>query len=408
MRKILEQNLRTQPLSEHASNLLRRLKGLGQEQTTTIRTQRRIGIFGWSFIICVIVPTLIAGMYLAFVASRLYVSEARFAVRTAVDFNSNSALGTTALSFISTLSSTSATIQDAFIVSDYIKSRTIIEDLGGKDVVHAIYSRSDIDWLSRLGDSLPIEKIWKYWKRKVSIIIDTPTGIITLETYAFKPEDAKRLAELIVERSELLVNQISERSRNDALRRAEAEVELAQQRLTRAREAMLTFRNKFSLLDPRLSTSTIGATIQQLLRDKSKLESDAASVRGSMSSESPTLQILNARIANIDSQIADLRGQLTSQTQNSALSEQIAGYEERQLQVQFSEKIYAIAEATYVKAREEQAKQQLYLVTIVRPSLPEEDMYPRRVIDTSLVFAVCLILWSMVSLVVATIRDHME
>jgi capsule polysaccharide export protein KpsE/RkpR len=63
---------------------------------------------------------------------------------------------------------------------------------------------------------------------------------------------------------------------------------------------------------------------------------------------------------------------------------------------------------SYEKAREEQQKQQLYLVTIVRPTLPEEAIYPRRVIGTAIVFAVLLVLWSMIALIVGLIRDHME
>jgi capsular polysaccharide transport system permease protein len=299
-------------------------------------------------------------------------------------------------------------MQDAFIVSDYIKSRTIIEDIGGKDVIHNIYSRPDIDWLSRLPAFQTIEKIWKYWKAMVDVTIDTPTGIITLQTSAFTPVDAKTLADMILRRSELLVNQISERSRSDALRRAENDVQLAQERLRVAREELLRYRNRTNVLDPEQSARSIGDIIAKLYLEKVKLENEMASVSGSVSPDSPTSQITRARVANLDKQIAALRDKLTSDTQNSALSDQISGYEESQLKVQFAEKLYAITQASYEKAREEQEKQQLYIVTIVRPTLPEEATYPRRVTDTAIVFAVLLVLWSMVSLVVGLIRDHME
>ena len=396
---------KTSSAADLIPRLLRRLTVVRDDDVITVRDTRRPGVLGWSFIICVVTPTLIAAIYLTMLATRQYVAEARFAVRTAVEINT----GANALSAIAaTFGSSNSTMQDAFIVSDYIRSRTIIEDLGGKEVVHQIYSRPEVDWFSRLPSSRTFEKLWKYWKSMVDVTIDTPTGIITLQASAFTPEDAKKLANSILSRSELLVNQISERSRTDALRHAENEVQLAQERVRVAREELLRFRNRTNVLDPEQSARSIGEMITQLYLDKVKLENDMASVSGSMSPDSPTSQIARARIANLDKQIAALRDQLTSERQNSALSDQISGYEESQLKVQFAEKLYAITQASYEKAREEQQKQQLYLVTIVRPTLPEEAIYPRRVIGTAIVFAVLLVLWSMIALIVGLIRDHME
>jgi capsular polysaccharide transport system permease protein len=395
------------PASELIPRLLRRLAALRNDEIITVRSGRRPGVLGWSFIIAVLAPTFIAALYLALIASRQYVAEARFAIRTGVEINSggaNSALGAIASSF----GSANSTMQDAYIVSDYIRSRTIIEDIGGKDIVHKIYSRADVDWFSRLPSSRTIEKIWKYWKGKIEVTIDTPTGIITLETSAFTQEDAKTLADLILLRSEALVNQISERSRTDALRRAENEVQLAQERLRIARAELLVYRNRTNVLDPEQAAKSIGDIIAKLYLEKVKIETDMASVSGSVSANSPTAQIARARIANLEKEIAALQSKLTSEQKNTALSDQISGYEETQLKVQFAEKLYAITQASYEKAREEQEKQQLYLVTIVRPSLPEEATYPRRVVDIAIVFAVLLVLWSMISLVVALIRDHME
>ena len=393
--------------SELIPRLLQRLAALRDDQVITVRTSRRPGVLGWSFIILVIAPTLIAAAYLSVLASRQYVAEARFAIRTAVEINAGTA--SNALSAIAaSIGSSNSTMQDAFIVSDYIRSRTIIEDIGGKDIIHKIYSRPDVDWFSRLPASQTIEKIWKYWKAMIDVTIDTPTGIITLQTSAFTPADANDLANMILRRSELLVNQISERSRSDALRRSESEVQLAQERLRVARAELLRYRNRTNVLDPEQSARSIGDIIAKLYLEKVKLENEMASVSGSVSPDSPTSQIARARIANLDKEIAALQDKLTSERQNSALSDQISGYEESQLKVQFAEKLYAITQASYEKAREEQEKQQLYLVPIVRPTLPDEATYPRRLIDTAIVFSVLLVLWSMISLVVGLIRDHME
>jgi capsule polysaccharide export protein KpsE/RkpR len=39
--------------------------------------------------------------------------------------------------------------------------------------------------------------------------------------------------------------------------------------------------------------------------------------------------------------------------------------------------------------------------------LPEEAYYPRIIATPAVVFAVCAVLWSMIALLIASIRDHM-
>lgn len=370
-------------------------------------TLRRLGALRLSFLACVILPVLIALTYLAGFASKQYVSEAKFAVRRAVETKMPAILEGLPAALSTLGGGASSTIQDAFIVTDYIRSRTIIEDLGGKDVLHAIYSRPEADWWSRLGNSLPLEKVWKYWRNRVTPRIDTQSGIVTVEVMAYSAEDARRLAEMIVQRSETLINEISERSRRDALLRAEKEVTLAQERLRKAREALLVFRNQNSAIDPVANATSLTSTVAELMSDKIKLENDRASLVGIVSAESPVKRQLDARIGDLNAQIARLRNELTSQKSGTAISGQIAGYEGLQLETQFTEKLYSVAQSAYEQARAEQDKQQLYLAAIVKPTTPEEAYYPRILATTSVVFTVCFVFWSMFALLFASIRDHM-
>jgi capsular polysaccharide transport system permease protein len=301
---------------------------------------------------------------------------------------------------------TSSSNQDIFIVADYIRSRTIIDDVGGEQFLKGIYARDDVDWLSRLSRSASLEKVWKYWKTMATADIDTPSGVITLDVRAFSPGDAHRLAELILTRSETLVNEMSERMRQDALKRAQGEVKLAEDRLKKARADLLSFRNKTNLIDPMLSAQSISDTIAKLTQERVTLENNRATL-GVAGANSPTVRVLNAQIAAVDQQITDLKKQLTNKDQDSAISGRLADYENLQLEVKFAEKLYSIAVDGYDAARRELDKQQLYLVRVDQPNLPDRASYPRILIGTLTVFAGCMILWSMITLLVASVRDHM-
>jgi capsular polysaccharide transport system permease protein len=401
---------------EKGRSLINRLRFLptelaDQNKPVDIQTLSRfhLSFFAWSFFLCVILPAFGSALYFAFIASDEYVSEAHFTVRTASE--NNSSIVGDAIAKLSTSIGIGgvgqSTTQDVFIVADYIRSRSIIEDMGGKQTLFQIYSRPNADWLSRLNPSSSLEKVWKYWNRKISAIIDTPSGIILLEVRAFTPEDAHHIADLILTKSEALINDISERSRRDALIRAEGEVRLGEDRLRKARAELLEFRNNTKLIDPMLNAKSISETIGKLTQNRILLENNRAVLGNALASGSPVERVLTDQINALNEQIANLKNQLTSQNQNTTISSQISGYENLQLEVQFAEKLYSIAQSGYERARVEQEKQQLYLVTIDKPSTADKALYPRIFLDSTAIFAACFILWSMVTLMAASVRDHM-
>jgi capsular polysaccharide transport system permease protein len=361
---------------------------------------------GWTtFLLFVVIPTLLVGFYFCFIASREFIAEARFVIRNANPSPIPQAAGD-AMSLVRMLGASSGGTQDAFVVTNYIKGRTIIGDLGGKVRMEELYSRPNIDWWSRLAPESSFEDIWKYWRHKVTAIIDTRSGIITLEVRAFTREDANQVAKEIVALGERLVNEISERSRRDALTRAETELHDAQVRLHESRDQLLNFRNQQQLLDPQMSAQSIGDTLNQLVREKVELENDLATVAGLTSSNAPNQLLLRSRISNVDKQIADFRAKLAGNKLDTALSTQLATYENLQLQVRFMERLYEIAEAAYEKSRQELESQQLYVVMVVRPTMPERAIYPRRILNTLLTFVWSFVLWSIFALAIAGIRDH--
>ena len=373
-----------------------------------VRFRSRMGLFGWSFVVCVLVPSIIATVYFCFIKSNEYVSEAKFTVRTASQ--NKSGLITDTNSPVASMGmglGSRTTSQDIYIVADYIRSRSVIEDIGGKDLLFKLYSRQDIDWLSRLRPSSSLERVWKHWQHKVTPLVDTPSGVITLEVRAYTPADAHQLAKLIIAKSEALVNEISERSRSDALMRAGNEVNRAEERLRRAQLALLNFRNEARSVDPSLSAQSIGDTLQKLIQQKIALETNRDSLQKSVDQNAPAIRVLTAQIDSIDKQINTLKNSLTGHEIGNVISEQLATYENLQIEAQFSDKLYSIAQASYEKARQEQEKQQLYLVTIERPSEPQEATYPKIFVFSATTLAGFFITWSMLTLMVATVRDHM-
>lgn len=360
-----------------------------------------------SFIIVVALPTLLFWLYAFFWQSERYVAEMRLTVRASQQEKKSMS---DAASMIGKMmggggGGNSAT-QDAFMVLNYVKSRAIVADLGGRPYMEKKFARPRVDYFSRLDVGANLEDLWKYWLGHVSASVDTMSGILTTRVDAFEPQDALDMAKDIVRLSEDLVNKITLRNRRDALSRAELEVSLSRQKLADAREKTLQFRNKNVLIDPGARATSLGELIGRLTQERIDIVNALSTFSSSLSGDAPSQRIQRNRLAAIDQQIADLKKKLADAQGDDTVSAQIATYERLKLDEQFAEKLYMIAQTSYQHARQELEKQQLYLITIVHPSLPESATYPKVAANTTLVFFGLLVAWAVVSLLIASIEDH--
>ncbi|MEH6477956.1 MAG: hypothetical protein V7727_19855, partial [Sneathiella sp.] len=189
------------------------------------QTKRRRYLL-WSFVICVLVPTLIGAYYYSLVASDRYVSGTGFAVR-----GLDSGGGADLFGAFTGLVNTGSTTSDSYIVLKYLQTRDVIERLQEDFDLLGAYNSGDIDFLSRLNTEEEIEDIVEYWDRVTTTTFDPTSGIITFDVEAFTPQDAETIATLVSRYTKELVNVLSKQARQDTVRYAENEVRHAEERL---------------------------------------------------------------------------------------------------------------------------------------------------------------------------------
>ncbi len=353
----------------------------------------------------VVVPTLAAGLYYGFMASDVYISEAKFAVRGAGEKLPSSS--STALAMFNSITSMNSN-QEAYVLASYIQSTPLIEKMEKQVGVREVFSRPDIDPLSRLLADAPAERLRRYWDKMVVASIDNLSGVVSLEVRAFRPQDALAIAQAILVESEKLVNDISRRKRTDTVAFARDEVARAEKRLKDARGAIEDFRNENGTLDPVKSAEATSRVLVALRTQKIDFENEIATARRTLSDSSPSVQVLSSRLRAMNDQIATIESQLTSKGEggDNPASKKLARYEGLELEREFSEKLYVLTLAALERSRIEADRQQLYLVTFVPPGLAERALFPNRPAATAVVFACAIAVWSVISLLVAAVKDH--
>jgi len=364
-----------------------------------------------SFIGCVLVPAFAATIYFAIIASGQLAAEARFAVRQ-IDFDSSD---TTASASNTSIDSNGTGVnfsftapgQNAYIVTSYIRSRAIVDDLSKKLNLREIFRRPEADFWARLKRNASIDDLTDYWQSMVTTYIDAPSGIVTLKVRAFRADDAVMLAKAVLDLSETLVNDISDRARRDAMQMSEQEVRRTYEMTLAALGDLRQFRDSAGIIDPVQAGTQIGKLLLPLLTEKIRLENDLFVASRDLDDTAPTIKVLKTQLDTTEQQIADLRGKLTNTNGNSkTLAASLAKFEELDLQRQFAEKLYTLAQADLDRARLRAARQTVYLTVFVPPSLPEESRYPRRVAFPILIFIGLTIVWSIGAMIFASVEDH--
>jgi len=116
---------------------------------------------------------------------------------------------------------------------------------------------------------------------------------------------------------------------------------------------------------------------------------------------------LQARVEQLRSAIDSETGKVTG-VGKGTLASKAPEYERLALEQTFADKQLASAMASLEQARYDAALKQLYLERIASPSLPDYATEPRRVRSILMVFVLGMILWGVLSLVVASVREHAD
>lgn len=354
------------------------------------------------FLGAVLFPTAIAAVYYGFIASDTFVSESRFVVRSPQrpQFSGLGALlqgGGFARSQ-----------DDTYSVHDYVLSRDALRELENKLGAKKIFSSESIDPFNRFTSlewDLSFESFYKYYRKRVAIEYDAISAISILTVHAYTAEDSRNINALLLTMGEQLVNKLNDRSRRDLISVAEREVKVSEERAKDASLALSGFRTRQSVFDPDRQAAMQLQGVAKIQEELLATETQLAQLR-QVSPSNPQIGSLTNRAELLRNAIASQNARATGQS--GSFTTQSSGYDRLQLEKTFAERQLATSLASLETARNEARRQQLYLETLVQPNLPDKAIEPRRIRTVAMVFLLGLVVWGVLSLVVASVREHTE
>jgi capsular polysaccharide transport system permease protein len=383
--------------ASHAADILRIQRDIAR------RRRMRAALLAVRLAFFVVLPTLIALYYYAFVATPMYATKSEFVIQ-----QSESAAGPGGLGNL--FSGTQfATSQDSIAVQGYLQSREAMLRLDGDVGFRIHFQGPGVDPIQRLPDAATTEEVYAVYKRAVKISYDPTEGIIRMEVSAPSPELSVAWSKALIGYAEEQVDMLTQRLRGDQMRGAMASFEQAEANLREAQARVVELQERFRVLSSEVEVSLLTAQISNL---ETQLTQDRLALIQMQSNPTPNrarMEPIERRIATLEAEIARLRARLTESTSGEVSIARVqsellvaqADVETRQL-------LLAQAMQQLETARIEANRQVRYLSVAVSPVAPDVATYPRVFENTMVVLLLFAGLYLMVAMTAAILREQIS
>ncbi|HEY1075272.1 MAG TPA: hypothetical protein VGE51_01160 [Fontimonas sp.] len=355
------------------------------------------------YVSLVLAPTLLAWLYLALISTNGYISRAHVMVEQ--DSQMVSAGAELALGLLSMGGGKSK--QDALLVEDFMKSRTMLEYLDAELDLRGHFSAPTFDVVGRLASDASKEDFLAYYNDHLTVTIDDQSLILSVEFAAFDPEYAQKITQKLVARSEEFVNEVSMELAREQLKFVEDQVEQANERLKQASKDMIVLQRDNDVLSPEKEAEAASVIVAQLEGELVTQRTQLKTLSAFLNPAAPDVVAVQQRIRALEAQLEQERGRIVGR-KGSGLNDLMLKYQDADVAVRLATEVYKTALATLEATRLESVRKVKSLVSIDRPSLSDEAEYPRILYWTLTVFLFLNLGYFVISLIIATIEDHRE
>ncbi|MFK7967749.1 MAG: hypothetical protein AB8B68_01080 [Rickettsiaceae bacterium] len=348
----------------------------------------------------VIMPIVVFAFYMIMISPNRWVAESKVAVKSVSSGRGDiSALGF----IIGDLNP--STREDIFFLKEYIYSYDMLEYLNRTIDLYSLYRRDVWDPFYRLFKGVAKEDALSYYKSKVLLVLEENKGVLLIATQGFRSQDAKKINDAILERSEWFLNEISHKiAKNEALF-FEDQIKQAAKRMNEAKKAIISFQVENNIINPSTQVESGAKLIARLIGDLASHETELRTLKSYLSENSP-------QVISTQSKILALKGQINKESKvivggdKQALNSISLEFQDLEIEAKIAEQIYEATIASLEKNRLDSFKKFKSLVVVSEAILPEKSILPKRLYNIILFAIVIGAVYGSVRLILTSIKEH--
>lgn len=348
------------------------------------------------------VASVLAIVYWGLIASDRYVSEAHVIIqRTDLAAGQN-------MDFSSLLGNIASNSAEQLLLRDHLLSVDMLLKLDERLNLRAHYSDWSRDPISRLWfEDAPLENFYRHYLSRVSVELDSYSGVLFIKAQAYDPETAHAIATMLVEEGEAYMNAIAQRLAEAQVAFLEQQVSKLSERAAHARQALLEFQNSKGMVSPQETAQNLVAIVNRLEAQLTELQTRRAAMAAYLMPNSPNLVEIDMQIDAIKKQLATQNARLAT-PEGTALNKTVEEYQRLQMEAEFTQDVYKTALVALEKGRVEATRTLKKVSVLQHPTMPQYPLEPRRLYNTIVFILVAFLVAGVVHLIAAIIRDHRD
>lgn len=355
------------------------------------------------YLLFVVAPAVLAWVYLVLLAADGYISRAQVMVEQ--DSSIAAAGAELALGLLNVGGGKSK--QDALLVENFMRSRTMLEHLDADLDLRGHFSAPRIDVIGRLDGDASAEDFLEYFRNQLDVSIDDESLILSIAFTSFDAEFSREVVRKLIARSEVFVNEVSRQFAREQLSFIEAQVAQANERLKAASREMIELQRSNEVFSPTQETEAVGKILAQLEGELSEQQTQLKALSSYMNPGAPEVVAARQRVQALKEQIAQERGRMVG-VKDGGLNDLMLAYQDAETNVRLATEIYKTALASLETTRLDSVRKVKFLASVDAPSLPDSVEHPRVLYWTLTLFIFLNIAYFVMNLIIATVEDHRE
>ena len=386
-------NINTEISTQNNENSL-----LIEEGKSTKRVKK---IFNWISKI-VLIGSLLCIIYWTFSSDR-YVSEATILIQNTEQITTPNIDITTLLSDMNGYNKS-----DQLLLSEYLLSVDMLKKLDKALNLRAHYSDSKWDFASRMWiGKYYLEWFYRYYLSRVSVTYDEMSGVLRIQTQAYDPETAHKIAQLLVQDGEKFMNEMSHALARVQVEFLDKQVSQAQTQVIKASKALLNFQNQKGLVSPKATVESIHAIIAKLEGQRTELQTQLASLPHSLNKNHPARKSLEQSLLAVEHQITQEKVKLAS-TSGHPLNTLMEEEQLLQLELKFKQDLYQTSLIALEKGKMDVMRALKHVSILQQPIYPEYALQPKRAYNILITIIILFVLLGIINLLKLIILDHVD
>lgn len=355
----------------------------------------RLGSFMW-----VVACFAIAVLYFGLIASDRYVSRAQLVIKQADQIKM---LPDT----LSMLGLGGSNHEDVLLVQDYLNSPDLLAKLDKQLGLKAHYQSHNVDYFSRLSGDVSREEFIKYYREHLTLRLDELSGVLTIELQVFDPVYGQRVVGLMLKESEIFINKLGRQVALEQLAFVEKEVNRAYQRLQDKKGKVLEFQNSHQLISPESTSTARLSVVSRIESELAQQQAQLKQLQSYMRETAPAVISVQARVDALNMQLEQEKARLTG-ADKDAMNEITAHYLDVQTQATLAADLYKSGLISLEQARVEAYRKLKHLLIVSQPTLAENAEYPRRLYNLATIGVLLCLLYGLIVMGLATLREHQD